>query len=231
MIQLMLKFFRQTGDKSFLAGIPQAIRFIESQQLPSEWITKLGRRPLNEGEILVPRFIDIVTNKPLYVHRKGSNVVNGEYYTDSIPEGTIAHYSSFFTANPSALRKALQEAQALDTNQLRAQSPLKKAGHSGPLDYYYNQSNGPARYPYRPDVEQIISSLDNQGRWITIFRQISNPYKPIPADMPTQSDDRRYSQSMVGDEYDTSPFENHHVKGISTRTYIWNMVALINSIR
>ena len=231
MIHLMLKFFRQTGDKSFLAGIPQAIRFIESQQLPSEWITKLGRRPLNEGEILVPRFIDIVTNKPLYVHRKGSNVVNGEYYTDSIPEGTIAHYSSFFTANPSALRKALQEAQALDTNQLRAQSPLKKADHSGPLDYYYNQSNGPARYPYRPDVEQIISSLDNQGRWITIFRQISNPYKPIPADMPTQSDDRRYSQSMVGDEYDTSPFENHHVKGISTRTYIWNMVALINSIR
>jgi hypothetical protein len=36
---------------------------------------------------------------------------------------------------------------------------------------------------------------------------------------------------MVGDEYDTSPYSNTDVKGISTRTYIWNMVALINSLR
>jgi hypothetical protein len=49
--------------------------------------------------------------------------------------------------------------------------------------------------------------------------------------MPQDSEDRQYAKTMVGDEYDTSPFANTEVKGISTRTYIWNMVALINSIR
>ena len=49
--------------------------------------------------------------------------------------------------------------------------------------------------------------------------------------MTTESEDRQYAQTMVGDEYDTSPYANSSVKGISTRTYIWNMVALINSIR
>lgn len=82
-----------------------------------------------------------------------------------------------------------------------------------------------------PGVDKIISSLDSGGRWLTVFNQISNPYKPIPSTMATDSEDRQYAQTMVGDEYDTSPFPNKEVKGISTRTYIWNMVALINSIR
>ena len=48
--------------------------------------------------------------------------------------------------------------------------------------------------------------------------------------MTTESEDRQYAQTMVGDEYDTSPYANSTVQGISTRTYIWNMVVLINSI-
>ena len=87
MIRQMIHFYQLTGDKSFLKGIPHAIRFLERQQLPEEWVAMLGRRPLGEGDIFVPRFIDPDTGKPMYVHRKGSNVVNGEYYTDSIPTG------------------------------------------------------------------------------------------------------------------------------------------------
>ncbi len=82
-----------------------------------------------------------------------------------------------------------------------------------------------------PSVDRIIDSLDSEGQWLSVFNQISNPYKEIPATMPQDSEDRQYAQTMVGDEYDTSPFPNKEVKGISTRTYIWNMVALINSIR
>lgn len=231
MIRQMISFYRMTGDKSFLKGIPQAIQFLESQQLPKEWVTQLGRHPLGEGDIFMPRFIDPDTHKPMYVHRKGSNVVNGQYYTDSIPAATIAHYSSFMTTNPTMLRKALEEAEALDQKQLKQQSPLRKATTSGPQDYYYRQPSGMSRRMPMPNVDTIISSLDDEGRWITVFNQISNPYKPIPADMATDSEDRQYASTMVGDEYDTSPYPNRDVKGISTRTYIWNMVALINSIR
>ena len=52
----------------------------------------------------------------------------------------------------------------------------------------------------------------------------------LPVTMPTTSEDRSYAQQMVGDEFDTSPYPNQQVKGVSTRTYIWNMVILINSI-
>ena len=82
-----------------------------------------------------------------------------------------------------------------------------------------------------PSVDAVISSLDEQGRWLTVFNQISNPYQPIPSTMPASSEDRSYAQKMVGDEYDTSPYENRSVKGISTRTYIWNMVMLMNYLR
>ena len=231
MIRQMIHFYHLTGDKSFLKGIPNAIRFLESVQLPSDMVAQLGRRPLGEGDIFMPRFLDPDSGKPMYVHRKGSNVANGQYYTDSIPEGTIAHYSSFMTTNPTMLRKALEEAEALDAKQLEQDSPLREAAISGPQDYYYRQPSGMARRMPMPGVDKIISSLDSEGRWLTVFNQISNPYKPVPATMTTESEDRQYAQTMVGDEYDTSPYANSTVQGISTRTYIWNMVALINSIR
>ena len=231
MIRQMIHFYQLTGDKSFLKGIPNAIRFLESVQLPSEMAAQLGRRPLGEGDIFMPRFLNPDSGKPMYVHRKGSNVVNGQYYTDSIPTGTIAHYSSFMTTNPTMLRKALEEAEALDAKQLEQDSPLREAAISGPQDYYYRQPSGMARRMPMPGVDKIISSLDSEGRWLTVFNQISNPYKPVPATMTAVSEDRQYAQTMVGDEYDTSPYANSSVKGISTRTYIWNMVALINSIR
>ena len=232
MIRQMIHFYEQTGDKSYLKGIPNAIQFLESVKLPSEWVTQLGRRPLGEGDIFMPRFIDPDTHKPMYVHRKGSNVRNGQYYTDSIPEGTIAHYSSFMTVNPSMLRKMLKDAEAMDQKKLERESPLRKAKTCGPQEYYYRQPTGMGRrMMMMPSVDRIIDSLDSEGRWLSVFNQISNPYKEIPATMPQDSEDRQYAQTMVGDEYDTSPFPNKEVKGISTRTYIWNMVALINSIR
>ena len=136
------------------------------------------------------------------------------------------------TVNPSMLRKMLKDAEAMDQKKLERESPLRKAKTSGPQEYYYRQPTGMGRrMMMMPSVDRIIDSLDSEGRWLSVFNQISNPYKEIPATMPQDSEDRQYAQTMVGDEYDTSPFPNKEVKGISTRTYIWNMVALINSIR
>ena len=229
MSRLMIQYYQMTGDKSFLKGIPNAITFLEGQKLPDEWAPVVRRRPLGEGEILTPRFINPDDGKPMYVHRKGSNVKNGEYYTDSIYTGTIAHYSSFATVNTPMLRQALQEAQALDAKKLAEKSPLRETSVSGPKDYYYQAHRYGNRMP-APKVDEIIASLDSEGRWISVLHQVSNPYKPIPATMPTSSEDRSVADKMVGDEYDTSPYENKDIKGISTRTYIWNMVALINAL-
>ena len=57
MIYKMLEFYRLTGDTSFLDGIPAAIRFLESQKLPSELAAKVRQTPLQTDEIIMPRFL------------------------------------------------------------------------------------------------------------------------------------------------------------------------------
>ena len=47
------------------------------------------RRSWSRTAATYPTFIEIGTNRPLYVHRRGSNVVNGEYYVDYNPEKTV----------------------------------------------------------------------------------------------------------------------------------------------
>ena len=233
MIYRMIAYHRLTGDNSFLEGIPDAIAFLESQKLPSELAREVRRTPLQEDEILMPRFLRPEDGKPLYVHRKGSNVQNGEYYTDSITQGTIAHYSSFAVVSPSQLKDALEQAKRLVQKDLERNSPLKECGTQGPKEYYYNDNSRQMqrrRMPL-PTVEEIISSLDEEGRWIVPLSQISYPYRAIPKNMSADSQDVTFAQTMVGDEYDTSPFGNTEVMGVSTRAYILNMSILLHSLR
>ena len=231
MILKMMEFYKLTGDSRYLDGVKDAIDFLESLKLPDELVAKVRKMPLQEGEILVPRFINPDNGRPLYVHRKGGNVANGNYYTDENPEGTIAHFSSFATVNPNRLRDALQQCKRLFHADLVRNSPLAAAAKSGPKEYFYDFSNrAGARLP-ELDADDIASKLNDEGYWPSTLRQVSNSFKPVPQTMNMESEDDAYAQTMAGDEYDTSPYENRNVKGISTRTYIHNMVAMINSLK
>lgn len=226
---LMIEYYRMTGDPSYLRRLPEAITFLEKQALPREWAAKVRRTPLQDDEILVPRFIDPDSHRPLYVHRRGSNVGNGAYYTDEVIEGTIGHYSSFATVSPSRLREILDEAYRLDRAELEKSSPFRQCGRVAPEKYHYKGIVRwrPGQQPPTPGT--IIASMDEKGRWIVPLRQISHPYQPLPGHLD-ESHDTSYGQTMAGDLYDTSPYENREVKGISTQTYIQNMVLLIRAI-
>ena len=230
MFFLMIDYYRLTGDPSYLRRLPEAITFLEKRALPHELAAKVRRTPLQDDEILVPRFIDPYTRRPLYVHRRGSNVGNGAYYTDEQAEGTIAHYSSFMTVSPARLREALAQAHAFDPAQLKAHSPFSHCGSMPAEKFHYKRGirQRPGQQP--PSVRAIVASLDEKGRWLVPLRQVSHPYKPMPADMD-ESHDTAYGQTMVGDDYDTSPYENRDVKGISTQAYIQNMVVLMQSLK
>lgn len=231
MIFKMLEFYKMTGDGDFLKGIPDAIRFLESQRLPSSLAATVRRTPLQDDEILMPRFINPDTGRPMYVHRKGSNAKNGEYYTDENTEGTIAHYSSFMVVSPSRLWNAYNEAKTFVQKDLERNSVLKSAATNGPRRYYFQR--GRMMRPGRelPGVDEIVASLNKEGYWPSVLRQVSHPYRPIPANMESESDDRSFATTMVGDEYDTSPYENQDIKGISVGTYIQNMSLLIQSLQ
>lgn len=236
MIGIMIKYYELTGDKKYIKGIPDAIQFIEDQKLPDSIVSLSPRKPQREGDILVPRYIDPQTLKPLYVHRKGSNVKNGNYYYDQDIRNTLAHYPSMAVINIPQLWESYKQALALNADSLRENSPLR-TGKVEPEPRYHFQNFAPngsllglSRKPI-PSVEVIIKSLNNEGFWPTVLSQISHPYKPIPKKMSAKSNDKRYMTTMVGDEYDTSPYGNDSVIGVSTETFIMNMSKLINAYR
>ncbi|MCH5334551.1 MAG: pectate lyase [Alistipes sp.] len=231
MVRKLIEYYRLTGDTKYLLGIPAAIDFLESMKLPQSEVERWGRPSRDPDAILVPRFIDPDDGKPLYVHRKGSNVVNGTYYTDQNIENTIGHYSSAAYINIKALRKAYEDILAMPREEATAGSPLLIT-EAVALDKYYHKPRAFRGYPGEQEpqgVEALVSSLTSEGYWLSPIRQISNPYKSIP--QMEASNETKYMQTMCGDEYDTSPYTpEQEVLGISTRTFLDNMTRLIATL-
>ncbi len=222
----LIKFYRLTGDRKFLAPIPAALEWLEITKLPTQEI-KGNRNHAGNVEVGTGRF--------LYTHRRGSNVVNGEYYADYNPAKTLAHYGSTRRIDIASLRAAYAEALALSPEQLAKNSPLKNAKQE-PLPSYFSfkQDNnsdlnlrGQNTLSGAQKVQDLLATLNPQGYWPTPLLMTSNPYKGEPPQMGL-SKDERYAETMVGDEWDTSPYiADKPVQGISTGVYIKNMSTLI----
>lgn len=228
MIYQCMEYYKMTGETKFLARIPEAIAFLESQKLPEPEVKRFGRPTRNAEAILVPRFIDPDSGKPLYVHREGSNVGNGRYYTDQDISNTIAHYSSAAWINIGQLKKAYEEILKMPREEATKGSPFLQE-RLIPLDEYYYTVR-PRRGEKTQTAEELISSLQPEGYWLSPIKQISNPYKPLSQGQPA-SRETKYRQTMVGDEYDTSPYTPETpVMGISTDAFIRNMTILIYTL-
>ena len=212
-VRTLMDYYRRTGDKSYIEGIPRAIDFIESTALSKEQIEKFGRPGRDPEAILVPTFVDPDTGKPLFVHREGSNVYNGRYYTDQDPAGTIAHYGSASWVNTKALRA---EYEALPAEHENGRGRRPAFGEVGPRSL-------------EEMAESAIAALDGHGRWLSPLRTISNPYKPGASTEPSHV--KTYISTNVGDEYDTSPYQNRGDElCISTAEFIRNMNILCSYI-
>ncbi len=221
-VRMLLWFYRLTGDPKFLARVPEALDWLDSVKLPADRV---------KGGKAYPTFIEIGTNRPLYVHRRGSNVVNGEYYVDYDPANTITHYSSTRAIDVAGLRREYAKLAATDPKQVAEDSPLRPDA-AKPLDRYFlveemkssdlNTDHG-AR-----TVEGLVQSLNAQGWWPTALKATSNPYAGDGSPTPAPGD---YSTTKVGDSTDTSPYETDKPAiGISTGTYIENMKLLIGAL-
>jgi PelA/Pel-15E family pectate lyase len=212
-IGLLLKFYRLTGETKFLARIPEALDWLDSQTLPPGVATRAGTTH--------PTFVEIGTNRPLYVHREGSNVVNGRYFVDDSPKNTLAHYSAFRRVDVAGLRTRYAEAKATAPADATRESPLV-AARTMPLPRYFavEPSGGHS-------VTEAISSLDAQGRWIATLGMTSHPYVR-PGSM--QLAPGNFSTAHVGDDTDTSPYPDTTTTGISSAAYIRNMSVLLRAL-
>ena len=232
MIGQLIDYYKLTGDPKFLKGIPAAISFIRLEALPDSMARLATHRPMGANDILTARYINPSTGRPMFVHRMGSNVKNGRYYTNEDIRNTLAHYGSVCVIDTLELRRAYNEALSLNADSLRRHSPLLKPSNYKAEKYFYLNDDGSLRrarkWTYQT-AEQLVRSLTPQGYWLTVLGQDSHPYKPIPEDMPDSSMETKYATTMVGDEYDTSCFPDN-TKGISTRAFINNMTVLMAAL-
>ena len=211
-IERLIGFYRITGETKFLARIPEALAWLERIQLPA------GAAPQGRTH---PTFIEIGTDRPLYVHRRGSNVVNGRYYVDYSPAATIGHYSAFRRVDLPRLRALLDEAKALAPAEALGKSPLGPGAGAVPLPRYFTVE------PAGGDAGAVMSGLNAEGYWPALLGYNSHPYsRPGSAEVAPGD----FAQTHVGDETDTSPFPDPKLTGISTAAYIRNMGVLIRAL-
>jgi PelA/Pel-15E family pectate lyase len=211
-LELLIRFYRLTGETKFLARIPEAIDWLEKLALPAG-IAPAGRTH--------PTFVELGTNEPLYVHREGSNVFNGRYYVDKNPKGTIVHYSSFRRIDIAGLRKAYEAAKNSPPGEVVKTSPLKLGAGKVPLPKYHTVGGGDG------DAAKLLAGLTAEGYWLAPLGYNSHPYKGDGSKAAQPGD---YSQTYVGDDTDTSPYPDPKLMGISVDAYVRNMGVLIRAL-
>jgi hypothetical protein len=224
-VDRLILFHRWTGDAKFLARIPEALAWLESCRLAPEFAS--GRE--------FPTFVEVGTNRPLFLHRTGSNAANGRYFADYDPRHTTGHYSSFRQIDLAGLRAHFEEAKVLDPAELARNSPLTGPGGDGlpPRLFTLSDRRSSDRNDIAVDnarhlserVRETIRALDPAGYWPTPLMMTSHPYRgPAPAEVSPGD----FGSTLVGDESDTSPFRDPEpVTGISVAAYIRNMGKLI----
>ncbi|MGM8226384.1 pectate lyase [Cellvibrio sp. ARAG 10.3] len=226
-IRQLIKFYRMTGETKFLARIPEGLDWLDSVRLPRK--DAIGNRTH-------PTFVEVGTGKALYTHRRGSNATNGEYYVDYKPGNELIHYRSIRHVDVDYLRQLFKEATALAPEVVIKGSPLKSKT-AVELPRYFTLGNvsvsdlntralPPSHSKnLEEEVVRLGNELNQQGYWPVKLRYTTNPYR---GEAPAAVTPGNFSNTNVGDQWDTSPYETDDpATGISTGAYIKNMSVLI----
>ena len=228
-IKSMLGFYRLTGDRKYLARLPEAM----------DWLDQVATKPpLNTAGRTHPTFVLEGANTPIYIHRRGSNIANGQYYADDNPTNLIVHYGSFRNVDTPALRAEYARLSALPVDEATQGSPLKARPGSLNLPKYFTlqdvdvwDMSSDARRPTPPHANraaEVMAGLNARGYWSTPLTTTSNPYK---GPSPTTVTGGEYQMTRVGDLWDTSPYQTDFpVEGVSTSVFIRNMGDLIEAL-
>ena len=233
-IRLLGRFYRLTGETKFLAGIPAALDWLDECRLPESMT--------DGGKYTPPVFVEIGTGKPLFVHRKGSNVIHGYYYTNYRDDLPNAHYGNKQRIDVGRLRQEYEALKAIAPEEAVKDSPLLPGRFIGQgtspqkstnlkrqrsRTFSWVLSERPA--PGEDRVREVLAAMDGENRWLTKHVSISNPY--IGDGTRTEPTDA-YASTNVGDESDTSPYRDKSGQQyISTSAYIRNMTILIGYVK
>lgn len=138
----LMTYYKRTGDRRFLRGIPDALDWLDRERLPAGHATN--------GQSHA-QFVEIGTGKPLYAHREGTDIDHGRYWVDHEPGNFPGHYGMQINVDVDALRAEYDRVYALTPEEALA------------------EGDRPAPAPAVPDDAAIQALLDSQnenGMWI-----------------------------------------------------------------
>lgn len=245
-VEQMFNYFRLTGDRKYLARVPEAIAWLQSCKLSAQMIAE---NALLKGRTH-PTFVELGTNKPRFVHRYGSNIHNGAYYVDYDHRNTPSHYSAGRSVNIDNLQKTYDELNGMSESAIQdmvARSPLSLTKKVALPKYFsirevdfgdlFDGAVMKTPVVTEAQVNTLIGELGSKSHWLTPLNAITNPYR---GDGPTTPyTGNAYMSKHVGDIYDTSPYDPAdppqlapYVKkdrplAITTASYVANMAKLI----
>lgn len=215
---LLTDFYKLTGDRKFMARIPDAIEWLDRSRLPREMT--------DGGRLSHATFIEPGTNRSLFVHREGTGVLDGRYWVDYSDENPITHYGFKTSLDLDRLRQEYRRVNELSVEEATAGSPLLAGRHEGSeppqatLESVYSSTE---RVPSISEVREIISSMDSRGRWLTTGEWISNPYT-------VDADGRPSNTAMLSNATGSAIRDSSDQQYISNRKYRENMELLKNFI-
>jgi PelA/Pel-15E family pectate lyase len=235
-ISLLLTFHELTGNPEFSQRVPEALDWLEKLELPLARARELGGTH--------PTFIRVGSDTALYVHRRGSNVDNGEYYVNESFAPPLTHYSPVRSLDLAGLRRRCAE---LSSRPAPLPRWLPERAGSVPLPRQFSlqpptllglcgeRPNAPP--VARAEALRLVDELDPLGRWIAPLELRTNPYSAALPRPALGGRDSTYVSTTVGDRSDTSPYRSEErpstyppeppLSGISVGRYIRNMATLI----
>lgn len=224
-IEMLIKFYEMTGDKKFLKIIPDAIDWIKSVSLEKK-----------DSILIVPKFVELKTNKPLYIHRKGSNKFYGNYYVDYDSNYTVPHYPCTRVINLKLLTKLYEHALQ---NKLKSKNTFKLPLSTNKTETFKLVENYlllPSEKVYLKRINRIDEAFvkelllkEEESLCFSKDVYISNPFIGYPEKANKNSFE--YCCSFVGDKYDTSTYPNNtEEEFISIRQFIINIKLLLNQL-
>lgn len=154
-IKTLMKIYRLTGDRKYLAPIPKALAYLRTCLLPD------GR---------MPRYRELKTNKALYMIQppgvSGNSKAPGYYEFSYDDKNAAKHYG---WKQPSQLDEIASEFAQLQAGEGHASQVRQRATSAGKLAAIEPAEQAATQDPAKleDEVRRVLRELDAQGRWVT----------------------------------------------------------------
>ena len=158
MIGNLIRFYCWTGDSKYLSRIPDAFEFLESIKYEQKEIDFFGLN-VPEGQILCPTFVEVGTNKPLYLHR-----ADGKYWVDYDPRDIITHYKSYRFIKIGELKKQYEDVLVMNKEEAVKNSPFLGT-NKGIYKFPKYISKGSGMKENTDLVADIVNALKSKPYW------------------------------------------------------------------